>query len=201
MVAGAGPSSTVPPEVDVQVARAHGRWIKRVISLVADLGCLRAVHSPWSVHPCALIHRYRNMGRNHAERSVRGFPLCVAAVQLAGAPHHDGGGVCVWSGPAQAVRHSRPHASSLITGDVPGRLPPDHTVVVWLRLSRREEAWRITKKSRSWPSGSCCSGGSRAARKLNWADRALLAILFGVIPKARRRGLRLLPVPGPVITS
>ena len=28
--------------------------------------------------------------------------------------------------------------------------------------------------------------------KLNWADRALLAILLGAIPKARRQGLRLL---------
>ena len=30
---------------------------------------------------------------------------------------------------------------------------------------------------------------------LNWADRALLAILLGVIPKARRHGLRLLVTP------
>src|ERR1019366_5309350 len=32
--------------------------------------------------------------------------------------------------------------------------------------------------------------------KLNWADRALLAALLGVIPKARRPGLRLLGTPG-----
>jgi hypothetical protein len=31
---------------------------------------------------------------------------------------------------------------------------------------------------------------------LNWADRALLAVLLGVIPKARRRGPRLLVTPG-----
>ena len=31
--------------------------------------------------------------------------------------------------------------------------------------------------------------------KLNWADRALLATLLSVIPKARRHGLRLLVTP------
>jgi hypothetical protein len=31
--------------------------------------------------------------------------------------------------------------------------------------------------------------------RLNWADRALLAALLGVIPKARRSGLRLLVTP------
>jgi hypothetical protein len=30
---------------------------------------------------------------------------------------------------------------------------------------------------------------------LNWADRALIATLLGVIPKARRQGLRLLVTP------
>jgi putative transposase len=35
--------------------------------------------------------------------------------------------------------------------------------------------------------------------KLNWADRALLATLPGVIPKARRRGLRLLVTPDTLV--
>jgi len=35
--------------------------------------------------------------------------------------------------------------------------------------------------------------------KLNWADRALLAILLGVIPKARRHGLRLLVTPDTIL--
>ena len=35
--------------------------------------------------------------------------------------------------------------------------------------------------------------------KLNWADRALLAILLGVIPKARRHGVRLLVTPDTIL--
>ena len=35
--------------------------------------------------------------------------------------------------------------------------------------------------------------------KLNWADRALLAALLGVIPKARRHGLRLLVTPDTIV--
>jgi putative transposase len=34
---------------------------------------------------------------------------------------------------------------------------------------------------------------------LNWADRALLAALLGVIPKARRHGLRLLVTPDMIV--
>ena len=68
-------------------------------------------------------------------------------------------------------------------------------VASWLRLSRRKEAWKIaeililrhqiTVLQRRQP---CCP-------KLNWADRALLATLARVIPRARRRGLRLLVTP------
>ena len=36
-------------------------------------------------------------------------------------------------------------------------------------------------------------------RKLNWADRALLATLPGLIPKARRHGLRLLVTPDTIL--
>jgi transposase len=35
--------------------------------------------------------------------------------------------------------------------------------------------------------------------KLNWADRALLVTLLGVIPKARRQGLRLLVTPDTIL--
>ena len=34
---------------------------------------------------------------------------------------------------------------------------------------------------------------------MNWADRALLATLLGVIPKARRQGLRLLVTPDTIV--
>jgi putative transposase len=35
--------------------------------------------------------------------------------------------------------------------------------------------------------------------KLDWADRALLATLLGLIPKARRQGLRLLVTPDTIV--
>jgi hypothetical protein len=35
--------------------------------------------------------------------------------------------------------------------------------------------------------------------KLNWADRALLAALLGLIPRSRRQGLRLLVTPEPML--
>jgi hypothetical protein len=35
--------------------------------------------------------------------------------------------------------------------------------------------------------------------RLNWADRALLATLLGVIPKAHRHGLRLLVTPDTIL--
>jgi hypothetical protein len=35
--------------------------------------------------------------------------------------------------------------------------------------------------------------------KLNWADRALLAALLGVIPRARRYGLQLLVTPDTIV--
>jgi transposase len=72
-------------------------------------------------------------------------------------------------------------------------------VAPWLRLSRREEAWKtaeilmlrhqiavLQRRQPGWP-------------KLNWADRALLATLLGVIPKARRQGLRLLVTPDTIV--
>ena len=48
-------------------------------------------------------------------------------------------------------------------------------------------------------SSQSCSSGSRVARNLNWADRALLATLLSVIPKARRRGMRLLVTPDTIL--
>src|SRR6266702_94913 len=69
----------------------------------------------------------------------------------------------------------------------------------WLRLSRREEAWpaaeilllrhQLTVLQRQQPHRP----------NLDWADRALLATLLGVIPKARRQGLRLLVTPDTIL--
>src|SRR6266478_5128393 len=72
-------------------------------------------------------------------------------------------------------------------------------VVAWLRLSRREEAWRITEILILRHQLAVLQRRQPCRPKLNWADRALLAILLGVIPKARRRGLRLLVTPDTIL--
>ena len=72
-------------------------------------------------------------------------------------------------------------------------------VVAWLRLSRREEAWRITEILILRHRLAVLQRRQPGRPKLNWADRALLAILLGVIPKARRHGLRLLVTPDTIL--
>ena len=67
--------------------------------------------------------------------------------------------------------------------------------VTWLRLSRREEAWRIAEILILRHQLAVLQRRQPCRPKLNWADRALLATLLGVIPKARRHGLRLLVTP------
>src|SRR6266705_350368 len=72
-------------------------------------------------------------------------------------------------------------------------------VAAWLRLSRRDDARKtaeililrhqLTLRRRRRPCRS----------RLNWADRALLAALPAVIPRARRQGLRLLVTPDTVL--
>src|SRR5450755_1646486 len=69
----------------------------------------------------------------------------------------------------------------------------------WLRLSRREETWttaeililrhQLTVLQRQQP----------RRPNLNWADRALLAALIAVIPKARRQALRLVVTPDTIL--
>src|SRR5450432_3140378 len=72
-------------------------------------------------------------------------------------------------------------------------------VVAWLRLSRREEAWRTTEILILRHQLAVLQRQQRCRPKLTWADRALLATLLGVIPKARRRGLRLLITPDTIV--
>src|ERR1035441_8397798 len=72
-------------------------------------------------------------------------------------------------------------------------------LAAWLRLSRRAETWKtaeilllrhqLTVRQRRQP----------RRPKLNRADRALLATLLSVIPKARRHGLRLLVTPDTIL--
>jgi putative transposase len=56
----------------------------------------------------------------------------------------------------------------------------------WLRLSRREERWRITEILILRHQLAVLQRRQPQRPKLNWADRALLATLLGVIPRARR---------------
>ena len=71
--------------------------------------------------------------------------------------------------------------------------------ITWLRLSRCEEAWKTSEILILRHQLSVMQRGQQHRLKLNWADRALLATLLSVIPKARRQGLRLLVTPETVL--
>src|ERR1035437_1632970 len=68
-----------------------------------------------------------------------------------------------------------------------------------LRLSRREDAWKTTEILILRHQLAVLQRRQPRRPKLNWADRALLAALLGVIPKARRHGLRLLVTPDTIV--
>jgi len=65
-------------------------------------------------------------------------------------------------------------------------------VEAWLRLSRREDTWKTAEILILRHQLTVLQRRRPCRPRLNWADRALLAALLAVIPKARRRGLRLL---------
>ena len=69
----------------------------------------------------------------------------------------------------------------------------------WLRLSRCEEAWKTAEILILRHQLAVLQRRQLRRPKLNWADRALLAALLGVIPKARRQGLRLLVTPDTIL--
>ncbi len=71
--------------------------------------------------------------------------------------------------------------------------------VSWLRLSQREEAWKTAEILILRHQLGVLQRRQPRRPKLNWADRALLAALFGVLPKARRQGLRLLVTPDTIL--
>jgi putative transposase len=58
----------------------------------------------------------------------------------------------------------------------------------WLQLSRRQETWRIAEILILRHQLAVLQRRQPRRPKLNWADRALLAILLGAIPKAPARG-------------
>ena len=72
-------------------------------------------------------------------------------------------------------------------------------VTGWLRLSRREEKWKTAEILILRHQLTVLQRRQPRRPKLNWADRALLATLLGLIPKARRQGLRLLVTPDTIV--
>src|SRR6266705_2026881 len=69
----------------------------------------------------------------------------------------------------------------------------------WLRLSRREEAWQAAEILLLHHQIAVLQRQQPRRPNLDWADRALLATLLSVIPKARRHGLRLLVTPDTIL--
>src|ERR1035438_2813404 len=68
-----------------------------------------------------------------------------------------------------------------------------------LQLSRREEMWKTAEILILRHQLAVLQRRQPLRLKLHWADRALLATLLGVIPKARRQGLRLLITPDTIV--
>ena len=68
-------------------------------------------------------------------------------------------------------------------------------IAAWLRLSRREEAWKDAEILILRHQLAVLRRQQPGRVKLNWADRAFLAALLGAIPRSRRQGLRLLASP------
>jgi len=68
-----------------------------------------------------------------------------------------------------------------------------------LRLSWREETWKIAEILILRHQLAVLQRRQPRRPKLNWADRALLAALLGVIPKTRRHGLRLVVTPETIL--
>src|ERR1039457_4469006 len=68
-----------------------------------------------------------------------------------------------------------------------------------LELSRREEAWKTAGILILRHQLAVLQRRQPRRPKLNWADRALLATLLSVIPKTRRRGLRLVVPPDTIL--
>jgi transposase len=69
----------------------------------------------------------------------------------------------------------------------------------WLRLSRREETCKTAEILILRHQLAVLQRREPRRPKLNWADRAMLAALLSVIPKARRHGLRLLVTPETIL--
>jgi putative transposase len=72
-------------------------------------------------------------------------------------------------------------------------------LVAWSRLCRREESWKDAEILLLRHQLVVLRRQPRARPKPCWADRALIAALLGVIPRARRAGLRMIVTPDTVL--
>ena len=72
-------------------------------------------------------------------------------------------------------------------------------LAAWLRLARREETWKTAEILLLRHQLAVLQRQQPGRPRLDWADRALMATLLAVIPKARRHGLRLLVTPDTIL--
>ena len=72
-------------------------------------------------------------------------------------------------------------------------------LAAWLWLARREETWKTAEILILRHQLAVLQRQQPRRPKLNWANRALLATLLSVIPKARRQGLQLLVTPDTIL--
>jgi putative transposase len=72
-------------------------------------------------------------------------------------------------------------------------------LTAWLWLARREEAWKSAEILILRHQVAVLQRRQPRRPRLDWADRALLATLLAVIPKARHQALRLLVTPDTVL--
>ena len=72
-------------------------------------------------------------------------------------------------------------------------------LTAWLRPARREETWKTAEILILRHQLAVLQRQRPRRPRLDWADRAFLAILLAVIPKARQHGLRLLVTPDTIL--
>src|ERR1035441_6141517 len=72
-------------------------------------------------------------------------------------------------------------------------------LAAWLQLSRREETWKTAEILVLRHQLAVLQRRQPRQPKLNWADRALLATLLSVIPKADRHGRRRSATPDTIL--
>ncbi len=72
-------------------------------------------------------------------------------------------------------------------------------LAAWLQLARREETWKTAEILILRHQLAVLQRQQPRRPRLDWADRAFLATLLAVIPKARLHGLRLLVTPDTIL--